>query len=569
MENENKNSKNISPNYEQQLEEIEILKNILPEKVTVLEDDPNFIIQIEIEGDNLNQEESYKTFYLEVSLNDDYPEKSPSIKISEENNNIDDEKKEKIMKKLYEYCLENIGMPVIYQLYEIMKEFADEEEKIYMTKQKEEKSRLNSNKNLYQLNSLEKIKQIKFKDTYPIDIYNIKNGNILLIYINGLIKIYDSQFENILFELLQSNSNKPIIFSKYFDFDSDNCRLYLFTCESVIIYQISFLNKKSCSENKIYKINGNVKVDFIHEHSANDVIELPRYKEFYFSIKEDEIDDLLYKNSKKNLDSEIIMENEFQQPFRKLHYINNDKFILASYTLKNRKGKITGINKMLIVNSNNFQINKYYDLKISPLNNIETYKNEYLIFSYFTTKDVNEENTKDSYYQFDDDFYEEIFHKKINEKYYDDDYYYINNDDNSDDENESQYYSYDLKQHYICIYSIEYEEFITKIQFDLVKRMYNINDKLLCLFVKKGKNKKKTQISYIRNFHDHYNNIPLKEIPDAESYKTERYLAYALLDVGMNVLSGNVDYDNITSFIETNQHCLVICSENKGIMVYK
>ena len=99
--------------------------------------------------------------------------------------------------------------------------------------------------------------------------------------------------------------------------------------------------------------------------------------------------------------------------------------------------------------------------------------------------------------------------------------------------------------------------------------MYNINDKLLCLFVKKGKSKKRTQISYERNFHEYYNNIPVEEIPDAESYKTERYMAYALLDVGINVLFGNVDYDNITSFIETNQHCLVICSERKGIMVYK
>ena len=57
MENEIENSGNTSPNYEQQLEEIEILKNILPEKVTILKESPNFIIQIEIAGDNPNQEE--------------------------------------------------------------------------------------------------------------------------------------------------------------------------------------------------------------------------------------------------------------------------------------------------------------------------------------------------------------------------------------------------------------------------------------------------------------------------------------------------------------------------------
>ena len=134
---------------------MKFLKNILPEKVTILQESPNFIIQIEIEGDNKNQEESYKTFYLEVSLNNDYPEKSPKIKISEENNNLNEENKEMIMKKLDEYCQENLGMPVIYQLYEIMKEFVDDEEKISLVKEKEKENKLNINTNIYRLNSLQ------------------------------------------------------------------------------------------------------------------------------------------------------------------------------------------------------------------------------------------------------------------------------------------------------------------------------------------------------------------------------------------------------------------------------
>ena len=575
MENEIENSGNTSPNYEQQLEEIEILKNILPEKVTILKESPNFIIQIEIEGDNPNQEEPNKTFYLEVSLNNDYPEKMPKIKISEENNNLTEEKKEAIIKKLDEYCQENLGMPVIYQLYEIMKEFADEEEKISLVNEKEKKNALNSNSNLYQLNSLQKLKQIKLKDIYPIDIHSMKDGNIIIIYNNGIIKIYDSEFDNILFEFLQSDSKLPILFTKYFDFFPNNSRLYLFTRELVLIYEISVLNKKNCNENENYKINGNIKVDFIYELYANDVIELPQYEDSYFLIREDDKENLLYKNSKKGLNSEGISENKFEQPFRKLHYINADKFMLASYTLINNKGKITGINKMLIVNSNNFEINKSYDIKISPLNNIEIYKNKYLIFSFFTTIEKDEENEKDPYYNFEDNFYNEIFHKiikKLDSYYYDDygdEFYREEYNEHAYDEYENKYYSYDLKKHYIGIYSIEYEEFLTKIDFDFVKRMYNINDNLLFLFVRKGKNNKRTQISYERIFHDYYNDIPLEEISTAENYKTEKYLAFALLDYGMNVLSGNVDYDNITSFIETNQHCLVICSENKGIMVYK
>lgn len=56
MENKIQNSINLSPNYDQQLEEIEILKNILPEKVTILKSEPNFNIQIEIEGENDEEE---------------------------------------------------------------------------------------------------------------------------------------------------------------------------------------------------------------------------------------------------------------------------------------------------------------------------------------------------------------------------------------------------------------------------------------------------------------------------------------------------------------------------------
>ena len=231
MENKIQNSINLSPNYDQQLEEIEILKNILPEKVTILKSEPNFNIQIEIEGEN-DEEEPFKTFYLEIFLNNNYPEKSPRFKIYEANDCINDKRKEMLIKKLDDYCEENIGMSVIYQLYEIVKEFADEEEKIALRKKYEEKS----GQITYNLNSLQKIKQIKTKDkTYPIDIYEIKNGNILVIYKNGLIKIYDNQYENILFELLQSYSNLPIIFCKYFNLIQNINYLYLFNLEHVYI----------------------------------------------------------------------------------------------------------------------------------------------------------------------------------------------------------------------------------------------------------------------------------------------------------------------------------------------
>ena len=580
MENEIETSIKDSPNYEQQLEEIEILQNILLEKVKIIKDEPNFHIQIEIEGDNPNQDETFKTFYLEVQLNNDYPEKPPKLKIFEANDNLSDKNKENIMKQLEEYCQENIGMPMIYQLYEIMKEFADEEEKISIKEEKKEKEK-NNGKFTYELNSLQKIKHIKLNDSYPIDIYIIKNGNVLVIYNNGLIKIYDNKFENILFELIKSDTDTSIISTKFFDFSSDYCSLYLIDIKNIFLYKIYFLPKKSIIDNPNYKINGDIKIDFVYKFEANDVIELPQYKDTFFVIKEDEIEGLLYEYSKKNLNYKNISENEFEKPFRKLHYINSDKFLMASYTLKQKENKITGINKMCIIDSRNFEIKKSYDIKISPLkNSIETYKNKYLIFSYFTTIEAeqgnDEEENEDPYYSFDDNYYNEVFHnleKKLYDYDYYDDYYYY--DDNYGyryvkyyDDYENKYYSYDIKQHYIGIYSIEYEEFITKIEFDLMKRVYNINDNLMCLFVRKGLSKKNTQITYERIFHENYNDIPLMETPKADNYKTENYLAYALLDIGFNVLKGNVDYDNIICIKEINQNCLVICTEKKGITLY-
>ena len=131
---------------------------------------------------------------------------------------------------------------MIYQLYEIMKELADEEEKISI-KEEKKKEKIQG-QFTYKLNSLQKIKQIKVNDSYPNDIYIFKNGNILVIYNKGLIKIYDNKFENIIFELIKSDADTPIIFIKFFDFSSDSCFLYLIDLTNSFVYKISFLPKK-------------------------------------------------------------------------------------------------------------------------------------------------------------------------------------------------------------------------------------------------------------------------------------------------------------------------------------
>ena len=567
------NSIDLSPNYEQQKEEIELLKNIIPEKVTILKSEPNFNVQIEIEGDN-PEEERCKTFYLEIFLNNNYPEKSPRYKLTEENDFLNERKKEILMKKLDECCQENLGFPVMYQLYEIVKEFADEEEKIALRKKEEE----NFNKFKYILSNLNKVKKIQMKDTYPVDVFLIKNENILVIFKNGIIKIYDNQYEKIIFEYLSSKTDLPIIFCKYFNFIAKNETLYLFTCNNVLVYKVIYLSKKTVVEENDYKINGNIKINYLYDISANDVIEFPQYPNSIFCIKNEEKDEekkikiLLYKY--EDCDCQEISKNKFEKDFRKLHYINPDKFFLASYTLKTKVGEITGINKLCLVETKNFEITKSYDMKISPLNNsIETYKNKYLIFSYFTTIKNGEGNSEDPYYQFNDDYYNQTFHNLLTKAYYNyydefDEYYrssYFKENFNS---YENKYYAYDIKQHYIGIYSIKYEEFITIIEYDLMMRINNIGDNLLCIFVRKGNNNKKTQITYERIFHEYYNEIPLKEEPESKIYKTGKYLANGLLDNGINIRESKDEQDDITSFKEINKKYLVFCSEKNGLVIY-
>lgn len=107
------------PNYQKQLEEINLLKNSLHNKIRLLGEESNFIIQIDIKGNST--EEPIKKFKLEIYLNYDYPEKPPDFKIYEINNKLTEEGKNIIKNKLIEYCNQNIGKPVISKLYEICK----------------------------------------------------------------------------------------------------------------------------------------------------------------------------------------------------------------------------------------------------------------------------------------------------------------------------------------------------------------------------------------------------------------------------------------------------------------
>ena len=575
----NEQSIKSSPNYDQQIEEIELLKNIIPEKITILKEEPNFNIQIEIEANDT--EDPIKTFILIIYLNYNYPEQAPEFKIYEINNNLSDKSENNIKNKLIEYCNENKGFPVIYQLYEMCQEFANEQEKIKIT---EEEKDINP----YQLN---KTNIIKIINEFPIDIILLKNGNVLVVNIEGFMKIYDNQFESILLETLYSDSFYNILYCKYFPSNKkeESDYLYLFNIKEVLVYEISYLFKKQISKNSIIKINGNVIINFIGLLSSmTDVIEFSHFKNYVFFVNNEDNTYLLHKYVKKKKKEKVILEpdkknikNKSNKIFRKLYKINSEKFMIASYTLKTKldEYKIKGINKMLFVDSKNFQILKSFDIKISPLNKaICNYKDKYILVSYFNTikpSSNEEQNTnkkkdpKDELYNFEDNDFNEIYHKIIKKKRY-----WDNNEGEERclyDDYENKYYSYDIAEHYIGIFNINTDELVSIYEFDSVKIIYNIKDNILCLLEKeknKIQNKKDQQIINEIIYHNYFNELPFKEDELTDKYKRNNYISFLLFDEGLKINQENLSYTKITSFIEINKGILAIGTMKKGIILY-
>ena len=579
MEDESikKNSIKSSPNYAQQVDEIELLKNIIPEKIGILKEEPNFNIKIEIVGNN--SDEPKKTFILIIYLNYYYPEKATRFKFYEINNYLNKTRKKIMEDKLTQYCDENIGLAMIYQLYEICQEFADEEERIELLREEAKRKAMIP----YQLSNLNKIKEIK---ETPLDIILLKNGYILTININNIIKIYDKKFNSIILEQLKSYTYLDFIFCKYFP--SSNQRdpdfLYLFHKKTVYIYLIIYFNKKQIYEKNNLKVNGNIRIKLItFLDSMNDVIEFPENKNLIFFIHNEETKYFLHKYNKiKDEDNKIRIEfdkkiiyNSSEKIYRRLYKINSDKFIIASYTLKNKVKniyndeilfKIEGINKMSFINRNDLSITKSFNIKISPLNySMVNYKKDYIIVSYFKTfKKDNDFQADAKYYDFEDEKYISIFHQKSNYDYYDDmNYNYYDSDSYY-----HSYYCYDICEHLIGIFNIKTEELITIIEFDLIKRLYNINDKILCIFSENKKDKISNQISTERIFHEYYNEATVNESYLAELYKRENYTTFLLFDEMFKIDQNNYDYSNITTIIEIENGYLAIGSNKKGLILY-
>jgi hypothetical protein len=114
-------------NYENHKDEVELLKNILFEKLNILEESPNYSLEIKVDPDV--NEDPKLNFSIKFTLPDEYPNCGPTYEITDLSNYLASSKiktfSENTIKSFIE---ENSGMPMIYQIYEMVKDFANEQE---------------------------------------------------------------------------------------------------------------------------------------------------------------------------------------------------------------------------------------------------------------------------------------------------------------------------------------------------------------------------------------------------------------------------------------------------------
>jgi hypothetical protein len=117
------NTKN--ENYEAQKDEVELLKNILFEQLEVLEELP-FILEISVKPDIVDT--PIISLKVKVSLLDDYPNVEPKYDITDESNILPSIRLKQLNENIKQLFTDNQGFPVIYQMYELIKEFINEQE---------------------------------------------------------------------------------------------------------------------------------------------------------------------------------------------------------------------------------------------------------------------------------------------------------------------------------------------------------------------------------------------------------------------------------------------------------
>ena len=153
----------MSDHREQQKDEIDLLQNIIFEKMQIVQEEPNYIIFMEIKSDIENPK---MKFNLTVTLNDEYPDKEPTFELLEVNNFLASVKVRELEEKLKSLCKEYIGMSMLYQMYESILSFVDEEEEKIISEEKAEELKLEEAKRLLEQKKKEEEDKLLNQRTY-------------------------------------------------------------------------------------------------------------------------------------------------------------------------------------------------------------------------------------------------------------------------------------------------------------------------------------------------------------------------------------------------------------------
>ena len=153
----------MSDHRAQQQDEIDLLQNIIFDKMKIVESEPNFIIFMEIKSDI---EDPKMKFHLTVTLNDEYPDKEPTFELLEVNNHLASAKVRVLESKLSSLCQEYINMPMLYQMYECILSFADEEEEKLLKEEKEIQKKIEEEKRIMEEKLKEEEEKLVQQRTY-------------------------------------------------------------------------------------------------------------------------------------------------------------------------------------------------------------------------------------------------------------------------------------------------------------------------------------------------------------------------------------------------------------------
>ena len=153
----------MSDHHAQQQDEIDLLQNIIFEKMKIIQEEPNYIIFMEIKSE---VENAKMKFHLTVTLNDEYPDKEPTFELAEVNNYLASAKVRELEEKLNSLCKEYISMPMLYQMYESILSFADEEEEKLLNEEKLEEKKLEEAKRLLEQKKKEEEERLLNSRTY-------------------------------------------------------------------------------------------------------------------------------------------------------------------------------------------------------------------------------------------------------------------------------------------------------------------------------------------------------------------------------------------------------------------